>query len=348
MNLATIIDEHPGGHTALVVGAEHIGYGRLRAEVAAVRAGLGELGLNPGDRVGIMCGINDRFVRSWFGVLGAGLVAVPLDPQSPTPELERELGVVGARAVIVGPAGMAGVEGLDRSALPDLEFVLVPAGAVSADALDFDALGATAPRTPIVERTEDDLAALLFTSGTAGAPKAARLTHGNLASNLRQVQAHSGGASRPDDVGGCRDRFGFHFRRRLSALRKNARLKIFVKRVFRRGALRGKVNGGWALIRINLQAFRLPRSIDHRFFAGIHVKVTVYAIDVGQAPTHAFGFHLIDTIDVVFIIDDVRRQYDQQLETVLAVRLVLEEITEYRYLGQVGHASVGRPFLFGY
>jgi long-chain acyl-CoA synthetase len=203
VNLATIIDEHPDGHTALVVGADHIGYGRLRTEVAAVRAGLGELGLDADDRVGILCGINDRFVRSWLGVLGAGLVAVPLNPQSPTPEIERELGVVGARAIIVGPAGLAGVEGLDRAALPDLEFVLVPAGAVTADTIDFDALGATAADTPIVDRAEADLAALLFTSGTAGAPKAARLTHGNLASNLRQVQAHSGAASRPDDIALC-------------------------------------------------------------------------------------------------------------------------------------------------
>ena len=39
MNLATIIEEHPDGHTALVVGAERIGYGRLRADVAASEEG---------------------------------------------------------------------------------------------------------------------------------------------------------------------------------------------------------------------------------------------------------------------------------------------------------------------
>ena len=42
---------------------------------------------------------------------------------------------------------------------------------------------------------------LLFTSGTAGAPKPAMLTHGSLAANLEQVQRHPGLALRPDDVG---------------------------------------------------------------------------------------------------------------------------------------------------
>ena len=203
MNLATIIEEHPDGHTALVVGAERIGYGRLRADVAACRGALSELGLVPGDRVAIMCGTNDRFVRSWFGVLGAGLVAVPLNPQSPAPEIEHQLSAVGARAVIVGPAGMAAIDQLDRASVGDLEFVLVPPGANDDATVDFDSLVAGAGPIPIVERADDDLAVLLFTSGTAGTPKAACLTHGNLASNLRQVQSHTAGGLRPDDVAIC-------------------------------------------------------------------------------------------------------------------------------------------------
>jgi long-chain acyl-CoA synthetase len=48
---------------------------------------------------------------------------------------------------------------------------------------------------------DDDPAVLLFTSGTAGAPKPAVLTHGSLAANLSQVQRHPGLALKPDDVG---------------------------------------------------------------------------------------------------------------------------------------------------
>jgi long-chain acyl-CoA synthetase len=54
---------------------------------------------------------------------------------------------------------------------------------------------------PRVERADDDVAVLLFTSGTAGRPRAAMLTHANLAANVAQVQDHSGLALGGDDVG---------------------------------------------------------------------------------------------------------------------------------------------------
>src|SRR5690606_37915805 len=53
---------------------------------------------------------------------------------------------------------------------------------------------------PVVDRSPDDLAVLVFTSGTAGAPKAAMLTHGNLRANLDQCQALPIRAQGPDDV----------------------------------------------------------------------------------------------------------------------------------------------------
>ena len=203
MNLASLLDDHPGDRTAIVTGGERVSYGRLRDEIASMRGVLTSLGLEPGDRVAIMCGTNLRFVVAWLGAIGAGCVAVPLNPQSPAPEITRELAIVGARAIVAGPAGIAPLVGVDRSTLPDLEFVLAPAGAQLPDVLDVDALVVEADPTPMVPREDGDLAALLFTSGTAGEPKAAMLTHDNLASNLRQVQANPVRAARPDDVALC-------------------------------------------------------------------------------------------------------------------------------------------------
>ena len=203
MNLASIIDDHPEGHTALVAGGDRIGYGQLRLESDALRGALVELGLQPGDRVAIVCATNPRFVRSWLAVLGAGLVAVPLNPQSPALELERELHVVGARAVLVGPAGLTSFTSVDRTALPELEHVLAPAGVELDNSIDTEEAAASSAPSPVVARGRDDLAVLLFTSGTAGSPRAARLTHGNLLSNIRQMQAHPLRAVRADDVGLC-------------------------------------------------------------------------------------------------------------------------------------------------
>ena len=64
---------------------------------------------------------------------------------------------------------------------------------------DLAGLIATEP-ADLVEREPADLAVLMFTSGTAGSPRAAMLTHGNLLTNLEQVQASDGRRRGPDDV----------------------------------------------------------------------------------------------------------------------------------------------------
>ena len=102
MNLAAIIDDHPADRPALVDRGATITYGELRKRVAALRAGLTGLGLDAGDRVAIIRDNDAGFVAAYLAILGAGMVAVPLNPQSPEPELTRELDEVGCRAVVVG------------------------------------------------------------------------------------------------------------------------------------------------------------------------------------------------------------------------------------------------------
>ena len=69
MNLATLFADHPAERTAIVTGGDRITYGRLSAEVEKTRGVLVSLGLEPGDRVAILCATNFRFVRAWFGIL---------------------------------------------------------------------------------------------------------------------------------------------------------------------------------------------------------------------------------------------------------------------------------------
>jgi long-chain acyl-CoA synthetase len=204
VNLATIIDAHAADAVALVSRRRETTYGELRDQVARFRGGLAGLGLEPGDRVAIACVNNWYFVASYLAVLGAGMVAVPLNPQSPAPELAHLLRVAGVRALIVGPAAHDAVTALDRSSLPDLAHVVVTraagdGGGGLAGARSLDSLLDAAPAAA-VERADGDLAALLFTSGTAGAARAAMLTHGNLRSNLEQLQGHLGRHQDVDDV----------------------------------------------------------------------------------------------------------------------------------------------------
>jgi long-chain acyl-CoA synthetase len=186
VNLATIIDPHPDDEVALISRGRTTSYGMLRDQVGHLRGGLVGLGVEPGDRVVLVCANNWYFVTSYLAILGAGAIAVPVNPLSPPRALQSQLAEVGATVAIVGPSGMAALSGLDRDALPDLEHVV----ATSHDEVDgtvrFDDLLHPEP-TPVVDRDDDDPAVLMFTSGTAGSPRAAILSHGNLLSNVDQV-----------------------------------------------------------------------------------------------------------------------------------------------------------------
>jgi len=188
LNLAAVIDPHPDDAVALIDRDQPVTYGALRERVGQLRGALVELGLAPGDRVAMVCGNDRSFVTAYLAIVGAGLVAVPLNPLSPARELQRELAAVGVRAVIVGPAGQPSMSGIDPAEVPALEHRIVAEDLPSAEPV------------PIVERDASDLAVLIFTSGTAGSPKAAMLTHGNLLANLEQMQAHAGRAQDELDV----------------------------------------------------------------------------------------------------------------------------------------------------
>lgn len=172
-------------------------YGELRDQVAELRGGLLEVGVAPGDRVALVSANNWFFAASYLAILGVGAVAVPLNPSSPSSEIGNELAVVGARIAIVGPSGRQAMVGIDHRTT-SVEHVIVPEGVELPGATPLDRL--LTGGAPVVPRDDDDLAVLIFTAGTSGSPRAARLTHGNLLANLEQMQRHPGSALQPADV----------------------------------------------------------------------------------------------------------------------------------------------------
>ncbi|HEU5082598.1 MAG TPA: AMP-binding protein [Acidimicrobiales bacterium] len=201
MNLAEIIADHPADSVALISRGKDTTYGVLRDQVGRLRGGLVARGIEPGDRVAIVAANNWYFVASWLAVLGVGAVAVPLNPTSPGPELTRQLAEVGVSAVFVGPTAKRILPDIDRSAVPELRLVVQCDGGEPAapGAACIDDLLASEP-VPVVPRNDDDLAVLMFTSGTAGFPRAAMLSHGNLLANLEQIQANPFRQQTADDV----------------------------------------------------------------------------------------------------------------------------------------------------
>jgi long-chain acyl-CoA synthetase len=200
VNLAAIIDPHAPDAVALISRGRQTTYGELRQQVAGLRGGLVGAGLVPGDRLAVLAGNNWYFVVSYLAALSAGLVVVPLNPLAPAPELTSELAVTGARAVVVTPAASAAFAAIERSDLPDLEIVIETVGVDLPGGVVLDDLVGGDPTTPLVERDDDDLALLMFTSGTVGSPRAAMLSHGNLRANLDQIQSGRQQPQGTDDV----------------------------------------------------------------------------------------------------------------------------------------------------
>ncbi len=140
--------------------ASRVTYLELRARSRAVAARLAAAGVAKGDRVILSAKNHPDWAIAYFGILRAGAVAVPIDPA---------LDDAARTNLIVDCAAAAVVSDDVRIAHPN-------AFAIHALTLADDAL-----TPPTIEVSGDDVASLLYTSGTTGKPKGVRLTHANFA-----------------------------------------------------------------------------------------------------------------------------------------------------------------------
>jgi long-chain acyl-CoA synthetase len=200
MNVASIIENHDAQSTALISRGRATTFGALRDQVASLRGSFNSMGVGKGDVVALLCGNSRYFVVSYLAALGVGAVVAPLNLTSPAPEIEGELNAIAPKVVVVEPSAAAAWNQLSSSTRSSVQVVIATEGHNIDGAHTLDNLLVGAP-APMVDMDAADHAAYMFTSGTAGAPKAAILTHGNLLSNIEQAQdaEHIG----PTDVTMC-------------------------------------------------------------------------------------------------------------------------------------------------
>ncbi len=171
--------------TLLTDGAdETLDYATLAREAERIGAGLQERGVHPGQTVAIMLPTGREYFTSFFGVLAAGAIPVPIYPPARATQLEDHLRrhgriLVNARAtaLITVPEAQP-LARLLRLQTPELNFIATAAGLT----------GTTVPSSPALRAA--DIALLQYTSGSTGNPKGVILTHANLLANIRAMGAH--------------------------------------------------------------------------------------------------------------------------------------------------------------
>ncbi|HUR52390.1 MAG TPA: AMP-binding protein [Mycobacteriales bacterium] len=191
-NLAELVRTAAQAHPdkpALRFHGEVTTWAQLDRRVDAAARGLRGLGLAPGDRVALHVGNSPDFVVAYFGALRGGLVALPVNTGYTPPELTHVLGDSGAAAVITSPEGAAAVRAVEKQP----EHLVVVGEAAWTELLADDA-----PFEPV--GGGEDLAVLLYTSGTSGRAKGAMLTHRALLANLEQTAAIDPPVVTSDDV----------------------------------------------------------------------------------------------------------------------------------------------------
>ena len=179
----------------------------LRERARTFAAGLLALGLEPGDRIGMLAPNRAEWLVTQFGTAYAGLVLVNINPAYRTPELEYALNKVGCRGLITESTfktsdylammndlapELAGAEpgDLHASRLPELRIVIRLGDERTPGMFNFGDVTALPGENDYAKM--DAISASLdfdapiniqFTSGTTGDPKAATLTHHNIVNN---------------------------------------------------------------------------------------------------------------------------------------------------------------------
>jgi long-chain acyl-CoA synthetase len=169
-------------------------YGEFRDAARKVAASLQARGVSPGDRVGLVLPNVVSFPVVFYGALLAGAAVVPMNPLLKAREVEYYLRDSGAKVVV--------------ALTPSAEPVVEAAGTVGIEAVSVgpampEELMDAEPIDGAVDRSDEDLAVILYTSGTTGQPKGAELTHANLSRNARTTAETLLESAGDDVIMGC-------------------------------------------------------------------------------------------------------------------------------------------------
>lgn len=158
-------------------------------------------GIKKGDKVAILLMNSLEWLPIYFGILKAGALAVPLNYRYTADEIKYCLGLAEVEAIVFGPEFIGRMEEIfDR--IPRVKQLFYVGGDCPTFAESYDRLVTyCSSKKPEVELSEEDDAAIYFSSGTTGFPKAILHNHESLSHSARVEQKHHGQTK--DDVFLC-------------------------------------------------------------------------------------------------------------------------------------------------
>lgn len=155
-------------------------YDELRSETDRFAASLEDQGIDQGETVGLLLPNSATFVATYYGTMKRGAVPLPInlrfDPETVSYVLkDADVEAVVTAAPFVELIQAAGGDSVDT---------VIVAGEGSGGTQDYrEFVAAGAAEFDVCPRKEDELAHIVYTSGTTGRPKGVRHTHGNLRTN---------------------------------------------------------------------------------------------------------------------------------------------------------------------
>ena len=168
---------NPDGEAIVAEPDQRLTYKQLDTNVGHVAAGLNASGVTHGDRVAMLIGNKVEFLIVLLATLRIGAIAVPVNIREQTPELTYILNHCSATVLIFDWEIRDKIPPRDQ--LPHLHSAY-SIGGVTDETADYSTLTLTTEITRPVPTNEEDVAVILYTSGTTGRPKGAMLTHFNI------------------------------------------------------------------------------------------------------------------------------------------------------------------------
>ena len=161
---------------AIRQGEQALSYAELDSAASRFAGVLTEHGVRPGDRVALIMPNVAYFPVAYYAILRLGAIVVPMNPLLKAGEISYAWGDSGANVAVVFTTFAD--EAHKAASVTETDVIVVAPGDVER------LLSAADPRPEITERSGDDTAVILYTSGTTGSPKGAELTHANLGTNV--------------------------------------------------------------------------------------------------------------------------------------------------------------------